>query len=194
MSANIAAVIGLGNPGSEYIRTRHNAGWWMIDWLASHAGASLSMNKKMNAEVAQANLGGQSVWLVKPQTFMNRSGQSMQALAQFYKLPTESLLVAHDELDLPCGTARLKRGGGHGGHNGLRSAISHCGADFARLRLGIGHPGHRDQVLNYVLKPPTSDEQTELDRCIDRAGDALLVMLQRGWDRATQQLHTKSDH
>ena len=194
MSANIAAIIGLGNPGSEYHRTRHNAGWWMIDWLASHAGASLSMNKKMNAELAQANLGGQSVWLVKPQTFMNRSGQSMQALAQFYKLPTESLLVIHDELDLPCGTARLKRGGGHGGHNGLRSAIAHCGADFARLRLGIGHPGHRDQVLNYVLKPPTANEQIELDRCIDRAGGALLLMLQRGWDRATQQLHTKSDH
>lgn len=193
MTASIAAIIGLGNPGPDYTRTRHNAGWWLVDRLASQAGVSLSLNKKMNAELAQATLGGQKLWLVKPLTFMNRSGQSLQALAGFYKLPTESLLVAHDELDLPCGTARLKRGGGHGGHNGLRSAIQHCGADFARLRLGIGHPGHRDQVLGYVLKPPTSDEQIELDRSIDRSADALQVMLQRGWDRAIQQLHTKSE-
>jgi len=192
VTASIAAIIGLGNPGPDYTRTRHNAGWWLVDRLASQAGASLSPNKKMNAELAQVSLGGQKVWLVKPQTFMNRSGQAMQALASFYKLPTESLLVAHDELDLPCGTVRLKRGGGHGGHNGLRSAIQHCGADFARLRLGIGHPGHRDQVLGYVLKPPTADEQIELDVAVDQAADALLTLFKQGWDRAIQQLHTKA--
>lgn len=190
--SSIGAIVGLGNPGPQYTTTRHNAGWWLVDWLAAQCGVSFSANKRLHSETAQARIGGHSVWLIKPQTFMNRSGQAMRAVCDFYKLDATALLVAHDDLDLPPGTVRMKRGGGHGGHNGLRDAIAHCGADFARLRLGIGHPGHKDQVLSYVLKPAGRDEQIELDRGTERAGNGVLALLESGWDRAVQQLHTKA--
>lgn len=188
----IGAIIGLGNPGPQYATTRHNAGWWLIDWLAGEAGVTLSANKRLHGEAGQARIGGETIWLIKPHTFMNRSGQSMRAVSDFYKLPATALLVAHDDLDLPPGTVRMKRGGGHGGHNGLRDAIAHCGPDFARLRLGIGHPGDKSQVLSYVLKTAGRDEQQALDDGIERAGRGVLTLLEQGWDRAVQQLHTKA--
>ena len=191
MAKAIQAIVGLGNPGADYVMTRHNVGWWLVDVLARQAGAQFSSARKLHADACQVSLGGQRVHLLKPQTFMNKSGQSVQALCQFYKLRPAELLVVHDELDLPAGTAKLKRGGGHGGHNGLRSVISHVGADFARLRLGIGHPGHKDQVLGYVLKRAGSEDEAAIVEAIGRSVAAIETLMARGWDFAAQQLHTK---
>ena len=191
MAKAIQAIVGLGNPGADYVMTRHNVGWWLVDVLARQAGAQFSSARKLHADACQVSLGGQRVHLLKPQTFMNKSGQSVQALCQFYKLRPAELLVVHDELDLPAGTAKLKRGGGHGGHNGLRSVISHVGADFARLRLGIGHPGHKDQVLGYVLKRAGSEDEAAIVEAIGRSVAAIETLMARGWDFAAQQRHTK---
>lgn len=158
MSDKIRLVVGLGNPGAEYDRTRHNAGFEFIDELARSQGVTMTPDRKYFGEVARCD----GFYLLKPMTFMNRSGQAVQALASFYKIDLADILVAHDELDLPPGTAKLKVGGGHGGHNGLRDIIARHSnrKDFKRLRLGIGHPGSADQVVNYVLgRPPVSEQQ-----------------------------------
>ena len=191
MAKAIQAIVGLGNPGADYVMTRHNVGWWLVDAVAQRERAAFSTAKKLHAEACQVSLGGQRVHLLKPQTFMNKSGLSVQALCQFYKLSPAEVLVVHDELDLPAGTAKLKRGGGHGGHNGLRSVISHLGADFARLRLGIGHPGHKDQVLGYVLKRAGRDDDAAIVDAIGRSTAAIDTLMAQGWDHAAQQLHTK---
>ncbi len=163
-------VVGLGNPGPEYERTRHNAGFWFVDELARMLRASFRPDSKYAGELAQAAVGGQVLWLLKPMAYMNRSGQSVARLANFYKIPPEAILVAHDELDLAPGTVRVKRGGGHGGHNGLRDIIAQLGnPGFLRLRLGIGHPGHASQVVDFVLRKAPQSEQALIEQALDAA-------------------------
>ena len=186
----LRAVVGLGNPGSEYIQTRHNAGFWFVEHLASSAGGSFRHEARFHGELAKIRFANQDLLLLKPMTYMNRSGQSAQALAAFFKLPPDEILVAHDELDLAAGTMRLKRGGGHGGHNGLRSLHEHLGESYLRLRIGIGHPGHKDRVHGYVLSRPGADDEAAIHNGIQAAADALQIALTENWDKATQKLHT----
>ncbi len=189
---DLHAIIGLGNPGDEYARTRHNAGFWCVDRLATRAQAGLRREAKFHGELGRVKIGATDVLLLKPSTFMNRSGQAVQALAQFYKLTPDRLLIVHDELDLPAGTVRLKLGGGHGGHNGLRDVHRALGADYRRLRVGIGHPGDKQLVLNYVLGRPGRDDEAAILDGIDAALDAVETWLTRGWERAIHQLHSKT--
>ncbi len=188
----IQIIAGLGNPGNEYENTRHNAGFWFIDHLVYQYNLSLKKESKFFAEAAKVSLGADSVWLIKPMNFMNRSGQSIARLAQFYKIKPEQILVVHDELDLSPGTVRLKQGGGHGGHNGLRDTINQLGSkDFYRLRLGIGHPGSKEQVVGYVLgKTPASEKQL-IESAIDKTMDALELIISGDMQKAMNQLHAK---
>lgn len=163
-------VAGLGNPGSEYAATRHNAGFHYVDALAESLGARFTLDRRYHAAIAQATLGGRRLHLVKPMNFMNNSGQGLAAIVKFYKIDPARVLVAHDELDLPPGQLKLKRGGGHGGHNGLRDIVPKLGSsDFWRLRIGIGHPGHKNAVAGYVLKRASKDDQRLIDEALDIA-------------------------
>lgn len=188
----IRLIVGLGNPGPEYQKTRHNAGFWLVDELAWDYKQSFRAEGKFFGEVARASLpGGSDLWLLKPATFMNLSGQAVVALARFYKILPNEILVVHDELDLPPGSARFKQGGGHGGHNGLKDIIAKLGTpDFWRLRLGIGHPGDRNEVVNYVLKKPRSEEQSEIDQAMVSALAVLPQALAGDMAAAMKQLHT----
>jgi PTH1 family peptidyl-tRNA hydrolase len=189
--ASIQLIAGLGNPGPEYDRTRHNAGFWFVDALARQRGDSLRHENRFHGEAARIERDGLECRLLKPLTYMNRSGQAVSALAKFYRIPPESILVVHDELDLPAGTARLKKGGGHGGHNGLRDIISALGGnDFLRLRLGIGHPGHRDDVVDYVLRKPSREDETLIEQAIDAALGVVPLLLAGEVERAMHQLHS----
>lgn len=192
MSANLAVVAGLGNPEDRYADTLHNAGFWCVDELARRAGASFAYDKRLDAEVCKVALEGHDVWLMKPQSYMNNSGQPVRALLDYYRIPVEELLVVHDEIDLPPGSLKLKQGGGHGGHNGLRDIIRHCGSDFMRLRFGVGHPGHKDLVTGYVLKRAPSDMAGELERSVEEAADIVPVLAGRGLSAAMKDLHTAS--
>jgi len=183
-------IIGLGNPGPEHERDRHNVGYWLVDDLAAAAGVALRSESKILGGACQAGIGGRNIRLVKPATFMNRSGQCVRQAINYYKLSPEQVIVAHDDLDLPPGTARLKKGGGHGGHNGLRDIISHCGPDFVRLRIGIGHPGRREQVTGYVLRPPAADERDLILDALREAARSLEVLLAEGLEKAMTHLHT----
>ena len=165
-------VVGLGNPGSQYEKTRHNVGFWLLDQLAASC-ADLRVESKFQAEVGTLKFGGRRVALLKPTTYMNLSGQAVGAYARYYKIQPAAILVVHDELDLAPGTVRLKRGGGHGGHNGLRDITAQIGAEFLRLRLGIGHPGSADKVVEYVLGNPPTDDRLAIEDAISRG---LLVM------------------
>lgn len=184
-------VVGLGNPGDRYAQTRHNAGFWFADLLASRAGEAFSRQAKFHGELARFTLAGADLRVLKPETYMNRSGQAIAAVCRFFRIPPAGVLVVHDELDLPPGAVRLKLGGGAGGHNGLRDTISHIGAEFWRLRVGVGHPGHRDQVTDYVLSRARAEEESEIRDALDAAADALEVMLARGSEAAMQQLHSR---
>ncbi|HEY1076682.1 MAG TPA: aminoacyl-tRNA hydrolase [Fontimonas sp.] len=189
----LIAIVGLGNPGDEYAQTRHNTGFWLVDRLADRARATLRREAKFSGDTAKIKIGDTQVLLLKPQTFMNRSGLAIQALAQFYKLKPDQILVAHDELDLPAGTIRLKLGGGHGGHNGLRDTHRVLGDGYRRLRIGIGHPGDKNLVLNYVLgRPSRADEQLILDG-LDASIGAIDTWLGKGWERGINQLHSPAD-
>ena len=188
MADKPALIVGLGNPGSDHERDRHNVGYWLVDDVAG--GAGFSADQKLLADVCQVSLDHHNVRLLKPTTFMNRSGQSMRQTIDYFKLTPERVLVVHDELDLPPGTARLKMGGGHGGHNGLRDIIAHCGREFLRLRIGIGHPGHRDQVSGYVLRPPGKDELASIRDAIDAGRRAIDILYTEGVDAAMKFLHT----
>ena len=187
---NISVIVGLGNPGAQYAATRHNVGHWLLDQLAAEARVQLSAEKKVQGEVALAAMGDQSVRLLKPAGYMNESGQSVRRVLDFYKLEPQQLLVLHDDLDLPPGTMRLKRGGGHGGHNGLRDIIRHCGSDFMRLRIGIGHPGDKSLVTNFVLKPPGTAERELIENALPAAGRAIEILLRDGLEKAMHFLHT----
>lgn len=188
----VRALVGLGNPGSEYAGHRHNVGYWLADGLARAAGEEFREQRRFKSLLAQITFADQPLWLLKPTTFMNRSGEAVQPFAAFYKLAPADLLVAHDDLDLPPGTVRLKRGGGHGGHNGLRDVTRAIGPDFVRLRIGIGHPGDKDRVLGYVLAAPTREQANALADGLARAVTGLELLLREGWDKATQFLHTDS--
>ena len=187
----IRLIAGLGNPGREYADTRHNAGFWFLEEVARKAGASLRLESRFHASVARVNLSGQEVWLIAPQTYMNISGQALAALASYYKITPEEMLVVHDELDLLPGTARLKRGGGPGGHNGLKDIIARLGPDFWRLRIGIGHPGDKNAVADFVLHRPSQPEETLMRDALDQSLSALPLMVAGDMAAAMQQLHTK---
>lgn len=190
MRTPIRLVVGLGNPGAEYAQTRHNAGFWFCERLAGQLGVDFANESRFQGRVAQARSAG--VWLLMPQTFMNRSGQAVGALARYHRITPGEILVVHDELDIPPGQLRLKFGGGLGGHNGLKDISAHLGTqDYWRLRIGIGHPGHRTEVVNYVLKPPRQEEHEQIDAAIDRAL-ALWPLIQKAdWAAATKQANTR---
>ena len=186
----IKLVVGLGNPGAEYARTRHNAGFWLVDELARRHGGTFRSEGKHQAELARVALGGDDVWLVKPMTFMNRSGGPVSSVLQFYKFAPAQMLVAHDEIDLPSGTVRLKEAGGHGGHNGLRDLIAAQGDAFWRLRIGVGHPGAKSEVVDFVLTRASASEQTEIDESVRAGADAIEEMLRSGAQIAMNKLHS----
>ena len=184
-------IAGLGNPEEKYSRTLHNAGFWFVDSLARKFGGHFKYEKKFDAECCKVSIDGNDVWLVKPQSYMNQSGQPVRAAMDYYRARTSELLVAHDEIDLPPGTVRLKQGGGHGGHNGIRDVIRHCGAGFLRLRIGVGHPGEKHKVTGYVLKRAASDTESAVEKNIDESIDALRVLLDDGVNAAMKKLHTR---
>ena len=187
----IKLLVGLGNPGPEYDATRHNAGFWFGDGAARALQASWAMDQSSQGLVARTAFQGQAVWLLEPQTFMNLSGKSVGALARFFKINPDEVLVVHDELDLPPGEAKLKFGGGHAGHNGLRDIHAQLGTgDYWRLRLGIGHPGLKTEVANWVLKKPPLDHRIAIDQCIDRGLTALPSLLAGDMSKAMLQIHT----
>ncbi len=191
MPAAIRLVAGLGNPGLQYQGTRHNAGYQFVELLAQRHGATFRNDPRFHGEVCRIPAHGHECWLLKPTTFMNRSGQSVSSLARYYKISLQQLLVAHDELDLPAGTARLKAGGGHAGHNGLRDIVSAMdGGDFWRLRLGIGRPTDSRQVVDYVLSRPSRDDAQAIDRAVEAAADLLSEMLSGDFQRAMHRLHS----
>ena len=189
----IRLLVGLGNPGPEYEGTRHNAGFWWIDAVASKLRASLLPERSYHGLVARVNLPGREpLWLLEPMTFMNLSGKSVAALARFFKIAPGEILVAHDELDLQPGQVKLKLGGSHAGHNGLKDIVAQLGsADFWRLRLGIGHPGVKSEVIHYVLKKPAPEQRDAIEQCIARTLDTLDLLLAGEMDRATMRLHAK---
>lgn len=187
----IKLFVGLGNPGPEYESTRHNAGFWWIDELARSLKAPLQMDKGYHGLVARTSVQGQTVWLLEPQTFMNLCGKSVAALARFYKIQPQEILVVHDELDLPPGEAKLKLGGSHAGHNGLRDIHAQLGTDdYWRLRLGVGHPGIKSEVIHWVLKKPSLDHRIAIDQTIARSLKALPHFLSGEMDKATMLVHT----
>jgi len=191
LSARVDLVVGLGNPGPEYENTRHNAGFWFLDTVASAYHAVFRAEKKFSGEVARIHAAGHDIWLLKPDTFMNNSGQSVQALSRFYKIELPHILVAHDDLDLPPGVARLKQGGGHGGHNGLRDIISKMGGNgFMRLRLGIGHPGEKKKVTSHVLKKASTEDRLEIERAIERVMQVFPQIVGGDLQKAMNQLHS----
>ena len=187
----IKLFVGLGNPGPEYEATRHNAGFWWVDALASEMRVQLQPDRNYFGLMARTSVQGENVWLLEPQTFMNLSGKSVGALARFFKIKPEEVLVVHDELDLEPGQVKLKKGGGHGGHNGLRDCHAHLSAEYWRLRLGVGHPGDRNKVVDYVLSRPSSDDEIVIARAIDKAADQIELILQGDMQKAMNALHTK---
>lgn len=191
-TSGIRLFVGLGNPGAEYEATRHNAGFWWIDRLAAETSTKLAAEPKFFGNAGRLKSAGHEAWLLKPATFMNASGRSVAALAKFYKIEPQAILVIHDELDLPPGSVKMKKGGGHGGHNGLKDIAAHLGTnDFWRLRLGIGHPGDRNAVINYVLHTPLRDEMPLIETNIDESTSLLPMLLAGSFEAAMLKLHTK---
>jgi len=185
-------IVGLGNPGPEHQVTRHNVGFWFVDLLARRHGGEFRDYRKYSGETARVTIDGQELILLKPTTYMNRSGLSVRQISDFYKIVPDDILVAHDELDLPVGSVRLKNGGGHGGHNGLRDTIAHIGENFWRLRLGIGHPGNKAEVIDYVLtRAPRVEEELILE-AVNTAADSVPLILEQGAERAMTKLHSRA--
>jgi peptidyl-tRNA hydrolase, PTH1 family len=185
-------IVGLGNPGPEHQVTRHNVGFWFVDLLARRHGGEFRDYRKYSGETARITIDGQELILLKPTTYMNRSGLSVRQISDFYKIAPDDILVAHDELDLPVGSVRLKNGGGHGGHNGLRDTIAHIGENFWRLRLGIGHPGIKAEVIDYVLtRAPRAEEDLILE-AVNTAADSVPLILEQGAERAMTKLHSRA--
>jgi PTH1 family peptidyl-tRNA hydrolase len=191
MNTYLSIIAGLGNPEQRYARTLHNAGFWFVDALAAAERGTFRFEKRFDAELCRVTLAGGEVWLVKPQSYMNLSGGPIRAVLDYYRLPAENLLVAHDEVDLPPGVVRLKKGGGPGGHNGVRDTIRHCGNDFMRLRLGVGHPGTSDMVTGYVLKQGPADVEAVVTKAIADGIAVLPVLAERGLGIAMNRLHTR---
>ncbi|TWX56226.1 aminoacyl-tRNA hydrolase [Colwellia hornerae] len=188
----IQLVVGLGNPGPEYTKTRHNAGVWFVEELASRYNISLRPEKKYFGLYGKGLIGNEVVHLLVPTTFMNRSGQSVAPLANFFRIPVDNILVAHDELDMEPGVCKIKKGGGHGGHNGLRDIISSMAnnKEFYRLRIGIGHPGHRDRVTGHVLGKAPAIDQDKIDQAIDEASRCIDIWQTDDLKKAQNRLHS----
>jgi peptidyl-tRNA hydrolase, PTH1 family len=183
-------IVGLGNPGTEYADTRHNAGWWFVDALAEQHGGRWRRQARAHLQLARVSIGAVELWLAKPSDYMNRSGAPVAALASFYHIEPADILVAHDDIDLPPGVCRLKEGGGHGGHNGVRDVIAHIGAGFWRLRFGVGHPGGKELVIDAVLDRPSAAEQQAIEGSLERALQMLPLLLTHGAQQAMQALHS----
>lgn len=191
--SGIRLIVGLGNPGPKYADTRHNVGFWWVDALAAEARAQLRPEARFHGLAARISRFSRELWLLEPQTYMNHSGRAVGALAGYYKIAPEEILVVHDELDLPPGTVRLKKGGGHGGHNGLKDIVAHLNtAEFWRLRLGIGHPGERSEVSNYVLNAPRREEQELIEHTVRESLRELPRMADGDFAAAMLKLHTKT--
>ncbi len=188
---HLSIIAGLGNPEERYERTLHNAGFWFVDALARKFGGEFRYEKRFDAECCKVDIDGDAIWLIKPQSYMNQSGGPVRAALDYYRLDPKHLLVAHDEIDLPPGTVRLKQGGGHGGHNGIRDIIRHCGPDFMRLRLGVGHPGDKDLVTGYVLKRGSSATERAIEDNVDDALAVIPTLINEGLNAAMKALHTK---
>ena len=187
----INVLVGLGNPSPRYAPTRHNVGFWLVDSVAAEFSSTFQQENKFHGEICRIEQGDIHCWLLKPQTFMNRSGLAIIALLNFYKIPIENIMIAHDDLDLPVGRIRFKNGGGHGGHNGLKDSIAHLNTNqFKRLRIGIGHPGNKDAVVDYVLNPPNQIDKITIDKGIDSALSVMPLLLTGKFDKAVQTLHT----
>jgi PTH1 family peptidyl-tRNA hydrolase len=192
LSSGILLIVGLGNPGADYEHTRHNAGAWFVLELAHAAHITLRHEAKYRGFHGVVKIDGQDCHLFIPSTFMNHSGQSLQAIASYFKIPPENMLIAHDEIDLPCGDIRLKYDGGHGGHNGLRDIINHLNSkQFYRLRIGVGHPGTSKEVVNYVLAPPRKAEREQINTALEEAHGILPFIMQGQFQKAMQLLHSK---
>jgi PTH1 family peptidyl-tRNA hydrolase len=188
----LRVIVGLGNPGPEHLTTRHNAGFWFVDLLARRHGGEFRDYRKYSGETARITVSQQDLILLKPTTYMNRSGLSIRQLSDFFKVAADDILVAHDELDLPVGSVRLKHGGGHGGHNGLRDTIAHIGDSFWRLRLGVGHPGNKAEVIDYVLSRAPRAEEDLILEAVNTAADTLPLLLEQGAERAMTKLHSRA--
>jgi PTH1 family peptidyl-tRNA hydrolase len=184
-------VVGLGNPGPEHALTRHNAGFWFVEGLARAYDGRLREHRKHQAELARVEISHQEILLVRPLTYVNRSGLAIRSVADYYHIAPEEMLVAYDELDLPVGTVRLKRGGGAGGHNGVKDTIAHMGEDFWRLRIGIGHPGSKDEVIDYVLRRAPEEEEHAILECVIAAVEIMPMLIKDGPDKAMNKLHGK---
>lgn len=193
MGQPIDLIAGLGNPDPEHLVTRHNAGFWFVDALAAQLGAQFSPNKKLEADSAEVTLAGRRIRLLKPTTYMNESGRAVAKAVSYFKIPSENVLVVYDEIDLPPGRVRLKFDGGHAGHNGMRSIISHLGPRFWRMRIGVGHPGDRSKVSGYVLRRAPAAEEDLILGTIRNAIDVLPGLIEQGGEQAMMQLHTQSD-
>jgi PTH1 family peptidyl-tRNA hydrolase len=185
-------VVGLGNPGPEYARTRHNAGFWFVEELARRHGGTFRSDSRHHGELAKVRVDNNELWLLKPMSFMNRSGGPVQSVANFYKVPVDSILVAYDDLDFPPGIIRLKQGGGAAGHNGIRDIAPQVGDQFWRLRIGIGHPGDRSAVLNYVLGRPSAEDSRLIYEAISAGLDTVPALISVGGQKAMHQLHTRN--
>lgn len=191
MDAGIRLIVGLGNPGAQYAPTRHNVGFWLVDAIASANGQVFRAESKLHGELCRLSLRGQDLRLLKPTTFMNRSGQSIGAVCRYFRVDPGQVLIAHDELDLPVGVLKLKQGGGHGGHNGLRDTIAQLGTrDFWRLRIGIDHPGHRDLVTPYVLGRPSREDEDRIRDALRDAEGLLPDLIDGSFQRAMNRLHS----
>jgi len=189
---SIRLVVGLGNPGARYAATRHNVGYWLVDEIARQGGGQFRENRAFFGETCRVDLGGAPIWLLKPTTFMNRSGHSVRALAHYHKFAAESLLVVHDDLDLTAGSIRLKRSGGHGGHNGLRDLHAQIGSDqYRRLRIGIGHPGVASEVMNYVLSKPSAVDRESIEAAMDVAIEMMPEIVRGEFERSMNVLHAR---
>ena len=190
---DLRLIVGLGNPGAQYADTRHNAGFWFVDEVARITGATLRPEPRFHGLAARVMLDSHELWLLEPTTFMNRSGQSVAAIARFYKIAPEQILIAHDEIDLPVGQVKLKYAGGHGGHNGLRDIHAQLGSgDYWRLRLGIGHPGNKSEVTSWVLKKAPSDQQQAIEESIAHSLKAWPLLVAGELDKATAQINTNT--
>ena len=193
MTSPVRLPVGLGNPGTKYAGTRHNAGYWFVDHVVSRFAGSFRRKATLFGELAEISVAGQAIRALKPSTYMNESGRSVAATVHFYRLPLETVLIAHDDIDLPPGVVRLKRGGGHGGHNGLRDVIPALGSpDFLRLRIGVGHPGDKDAVTGYVLNRARAEEQALIEQAVERALDRFELIAAGDFQRAMNELHRRT--
>lgn len=193
MSAtDLKIIVGLGNPAPEHLMTRHNVGFWVVDALAEKLGGRFRSHTRYHGDICRVEMGGGEITLLKPMTYMNRSGLAVRALADYMKVAPAQTMVVHDDLDLPIGQSRFKLGGGHGGHNGLRDTITHFGPDFWRLRIGIGHPGDKAEVIDYVLQRAPKDEEEKLLAAVASCVEALEMFVDKGSERAMNWLHGKN--